>query len=168
MRLRKRLEIAWKDSISAALRSSLAQPHREPRGPYRRILFLRGGGIGDMILTLPVLRATRARHPNAEIDVICGRTNAGPLMGSGLAHHIHTYRKRIHRDAPLVAELRSRHYDFVCNLVAYPSFTYGILGRLIGPQAIRVAAAQTKYEYLYNRLIPVPPKREIHMLSPVS
>lgn len=36
----------------------------------QRILVIRGGAIGDLILTLPVLRALRSVFPNARIDVL--------------------------------------------------------------------------------------------------
>lgn len=39
----------------------------KPRG---RILVIRGGAIGDFILTLPVLRALRERFPNVDVEVL--------------------------------------------------------------------------------------------------
>ena len=36
----------------------------------QRILVIRGGAIGDFILTLPVLAALRDRFPQAEIEVL--------------------------------------------------------------------------------------------------
>ena len=35
-----------------------------------RILVIRGGAIGDFILTLPAIKALRAAHPNAELDIL--------------------------------------------------------------------------------------------------
>src|SRR6266480_596860 len=36
----------------------------------KRILVIRGGAIGDFILTLPALKALREANPDAEIDVL--------------------------------------------------------------------------------------------------
>lgn len=40
-----------------------------------RILVIRPGGIGDMILLLPALSALAARFPGRQIDIICERRN---------------------------------------------------------------------------------------------
>lgn len=55
-----------------------------------RFLILRGGAIGDLILTLPVLQALRARWPDAHIELVgYPRTNA--LVESvGLADKTHS------------------------------------------------------------------------------
>ena len=50
-----------------------------------RILVVRGGAIGDFILTLPVLAALRAAHPQAGIGVL-GLRECGELaVAAGLA-----------------------------------------------------------------------------------
>jgi ADP-heptose:LPS heptosyltransferase len=165
MRLGKQLEIGLKELTAATLRQLLAQPPRNPQPPFERILFLRYGGIGDMILSLPVFRAAKARFPGVEIDVLCDRKNGGVLAGNRLVDHVYWYQKQPLEIAGLVAQLRSRRYDYLCNLVVYPSFTFGMLARLIGPGAIRAAGDQERYGYLYNRLVDLPPKREIHMLE---
>ena len=36
----------------------------------RSILILRGGALGDFLLTLPLLRALRAAHPSARIELV--------------------------------------------------------------------------------------------------
>ena len=54
-----------------------------------RILVIRGGAIGDFILTLPVLAALRDRFPRADIEVLgYPRVAALALMG-GLAKAVH-------------------------------------------------------------------------------
>lgn len=51
-----------------------------------RILVIRPGGMGDMILLFPVLRALRRNHPDATIDLICETRNLEivALCGVGL------------------------------------------------------------------------------------
>src|SRR5882672_6518137 len=51
-----------------------------------KILVIRGGAIGDFILTLPVLSALRERFPEAQIEVL-GYPNVTALaVASDLAH----------------------------------------------------------------------------------
>ena len=50
-----------------------------------RILVLRGGAIGDVVLTLPVLQALRERWPAGRLEVATYPRLAGVLLASGLA-----------------------------------------------------------------------------------
>lgn len=118
-----------------------------------------------MILSLPIFRAARARFPEAQIDVLCDPKNAGPVEDTRLVDHVALYDKDPLRTVELVSRLRRRTYDYIDNLVVYPSFTLGMLARLIGPQAIRAAGDQGEFSYCYNRLIDLPPKQKVHMLE---
>ncbi len=161
----KRLEQSLKNGATAILTALVKHPARQPPPPYERILFIRYGGIGDMILSLPVFRAARAGHPQAQIDVLCARKNMSPLIGTNLADHIDVYEKQPQRVVRTIMRLRRRRYDYICNLVAYPSFTFGALARLIGPEALCAAGDQERFSRFYDRLIELPPKRQAHMLD---
>lgn len=54
-----------------------------------RILVVRGGAIGDFILTLPVLAALRKRFPKAAIDVLGYPHIAELAIAGGLADAVH-------------------------------------------------------------------------------
>lgn len=165
MSIGKWLENGFKNVSAVMLRFFLAQPAREPHPPYKRILFIRYGRIGDVILSLPVFRAARARFPDSEIDVLCDAQNARLLISNELIDNVYFYQKLPHRIARLIGRLHRKNYDYICNLGVYPSFTFGILARLIGPKAVRTAGDQGRFSYFYNRSIKLPPKREIHMLE---
>ena len=51
----------------------------------RRILVVRGGAIGDFVLTLPVLAALRAAHPQAGVAVLGARECGEMAVAGGLA-----------------------------------------------------------------------------------
>lgn len=51
----------------------------------RRILVVRGGAIGDFVLTLPVLGALRAAHPRAAVAVLGARECGELAVAGGLA-----------------------------------------------------------------------------------
>jgi ADP-heptose:LPS heptosyltransferase len=161
----KKIETGFKNFTSAILIFFLKQPKINPTPPYSRILFLRYGHLGDMILSLPLFRAVRAKYPDIQIDVICDLKNANPLEENPIVDNVYFYEKNIFRIIRLILKLRKKKYGYICNLVAYPSFTFGILARLIGPKAVRAAGDQEQFNYLYNRLIELPPKMETHMLK---
>jgi ADP-heptose:LPS heptosyltransferase len=54
-----------------------------PENP-KRILVIRPGGIGDMLLLLPSLCALRNKYPEAQIDVLCEQRNVQALELAGL------------------------------------------------------------------------------------
>ncbi|NLB60762.1 MAG: glycosyltransferase family 9 protein, partial [Lentisphaerae bacterium] len=53
-----------------------------------RILILRGGALGDFILTLPLLQALRARRPQAELTLVARARYAALAQVAGLAQNI--------------------------------------------------------------------------------
>ncbi|MCK6620783.1 MAG: glycosyltransferase family 9 protein [Calditrichaceae bacterium] len=161
----KRLEIGFKNTSAALLRSLLSQPPRTPAPPYRRILILRYDVLGDMVLSLPVFREFRRAFADTRLDALCSPQNAILLRGSGYVDRIYLHYKNPLRTLKLVRELRRNRYDVIVNLVTRPSFTFGLIARLAGPGAVRLAGDQERFGYFYNRLIELPPKREIHMLQ---
>jgi heptosyltransferase-2 len=59
-----------------------------------RILVIRGGAVGDFILTLPVLAALRSAFPQAAVDVL-GYPHIAALAGTGgLADEVHAIEAR--------------------------------------------------------------------------
>lgn len=161
----KRLEIGFKNTSAALLRSLLSQPPRTPAPPYRRILILRYDVLGDMVLSLPVFREFRRAFPDSRIAALCSPQNAILLQGSGYVDHIYLHYKNPLRTLKLIRELRRNRYDLIVNLVTRPSFTFGLIARLAGPGSLRLAGDQERFGYFYNRLIELPPKRQIHMLQ---
>ena len=165
MKIGKRLEHLLKNSIAALLRTVLEQKPEVPQPPYKRILFLRFDALGDMILSFPVYRACRAALPKAEIDVLCSKKNLILLEGSNLADRLFISEKKPLNLIKLIWKIRKRKYDLIINLVTRPSFTFGLVARLGGPKAIRIAADQEQFAYFYNRIIDLPPKTDIHMMK---
>jgi heptosyltransferase-2 len=78
-----------------------------------RFLILRGGAIGDFILTLPALRAVRARWPDAWIEVIGYPHVANLALAAGLANRVDSL------DRAGMARFFSASPDFPPEQVAY-------------------------------------------------
>ena len=58
-----------------------------------RILLIRPGGIGDAVLLLPAIRSLKEKFPNAEIDILCEKRNAGVFTLSNDINRIYLYDK---------------------------------------------------------------------------
>ncbi len=57
----------------------------------RRALVIRPGGIGDAVLFLPMLTELRRAWPQAEIDLLVEKRNAGVVRGLGLVDRVLLY-----------------------------------------------------------------------------
>lgn len=53
-----------------------------PVADVRRMVVLRGGGIGDLVFTLPALASLRAAYPTAHLELLCGPSQAD-LLSTG-------------------------------------------------------------------------------------
>jgi ADP-heptose:LPS heptosyltransferase len=112
------IELAFRSAFQTALLHVLGGPRRVPLPDWRqrpyRILFLRDDGIGDLIVTMEVLRAIQESSPTITLDLLCSPQNAAfgrtlPFISDVL----------VHRRGPLVGAwrtfrtLRRRGYDVV-------------------------------------------------------
>lgn len=159
----KKIELFSKRILSSLIKSVFKEEIRKPKPPYNKILFLRFDVLGDMIVSLPVLRACRNSLPSSRIDIICSYKNQSVIENSGFVNNTYVTTKDIVKNILLSIRLRKEKYDLIVNLVTRPSLTYGILTQIIGPKAYRVAGEQEKYEYFYTHNVALPPKRAIHM-----
>lgn len=91
----------------------------EPR-QVRRLLVIRPGGMGDMILLLPCIRRLRERYPDAVIDLACERRNADVLKLAGmesnaLLYDVHPFR--------FLRQLAGRTYDIAIDTEQFHHFS---------------------------------------------
>jgi lipopolysaccharide heptosyltransferase II len=83
-------------------------PHSGPDGAPR-ILLVRFSSIGDILLTTPLIRALRARHPDARIDALT-KARFAPLLSNNA--HLDAVLAPAEGEslAALAARLRPAHY----------------------------------------------------------
>ena len=106
----------------------------------RNILVIDFGQLGDVVMSLPALRAIRSRFPNARITVAVGKPGKELLNLSGYADEIVEVDRVGLRDGPtlisigrvakFVSQVRKAKYDFVIDLHSY--YETNILGFLSG------------------------------------
>lgn len=92
----------------------------KPR-PYKCALFIRFGGMGDILLATPTVRAIADAYPGIVVDFIVGAGMAPALEGHPLLRDIFVFDKRA-IDArpwtmlPFLVQLARARYDLVVNL----------------------------------------------------
>ncbi len=129
--------------VCAAL--ALAARLRHGRQPYRpecveRILIIRLDLIGDVLFSVPAIRNTRQRFPNARLDVLVA-PNTAPLLTEcpyvdnictldvhALAHVPGVFSLGLWRQAwQTVQTLRAQRYNLCLSLYGVPGATIGLL-----------------------------------------
>jgi ADP-heptose:LPS heptosyltransferase len=108
----------------------------------RNILVIDFGQLGDVVLSLPALRAVRERFPKARITIAVGASAAQVVDLSGYADATLPVDRVALRDGPkplsilriarLVKEVRRKHFDFVIDLHSLSETN--LLGFLSGAQ----------------------------------
>jgi lipopolysaccharide heptosyltransferase II len=78
-------------SSGRVARSSSVRAAPPPAGVIRRILVIRPGGIGDAVLLFPMLQALREAWPDAILDVLAERRNAGIFRANDRVDRVHLY-----------------------------------------------------------------------------
>ncbi len=116
----------------------------------RRILVLRGGALGDFIVTLPTLELLRKRWPRARIELVGNATAAQLAVARGILHAVHSQHEArwstlfAPLETPLAADFAAwlAHFDLV---VSYWPDPDGELARrfpITSQQTFISAAAQ--------------------------
>ena len=95
-----------------------------------RILVIRGGAIGDFILTLPAIAALRRQFPEAFLEVLGYPHIARLALAGGLADRVQSI------EARALAEFFARHGDLQEELVEYFSEFDLIISYLYDPDQI--------------------------------
>jgi ADP-heptose:LPS heptosyltransferase len=125
----------------------------------RNILVIDFGQLGDVVMSLPALRAIRNRFPNARITVAVGKPGKELLSLSGYANEIVEVDRVGLRDGPtlisigrvakFVSQVRRAKYDFVIDLHSY--YETNILGFLSGaPHRLYSRRENRSLDFLSN------------------
>lgn len=156
-------------SPNANRRNYPASRAKEPLSGWvpKRIIVIRRDNIGDLVCTIPVFRALRARFPTAHIAALVNSYNAGVLENDPEIDQVYAYTKAKHRSSgtsllrvywdklQLFTALRRSPFDLA--ILAGANFQPRALGfaRMIGCKHILgcTDAGQTKAKYID---LPVP------------
>ena len=125
----------------------------------RNILVIDFGQLGDVVMSLPALRAIREPFPHAQITVAVGKPGKELLSLSGYANEILEVDRVALRDGPtlisigriakFVSQVRKAKYDFVIDLHSY--YETNILGFLSGaPHRLYSRRENRSLDFLSN------------------
>jgi lipopolysaccharide heptosyltransferase II len=84
-------------------------------GPPRRILVVRVDLLGDVVLSLPAVRALKRAYPEADIDLLVLKSTAGILEGQPGIHRILAYDPHVFRQP--ASFLRADHWLEAANVL---------------------------------------------------
>jgi len=134
--------------------------------PPRRVLVLRDGGLGDMILTAPVLRTLwEVLGPEARIDLMCRASSAAVIEGTGLADTISRVGDNPLRSWPAIRALRSNDYELVIDLVLSASLSWALRLVAAAPGAVRVGGDKGELTGMFDFNTALPPRHTQHFLE---
>jgi len=134
----------------------------------RHILVIDFGQLGDVVMSLPALRAIRERFPLAQITVAAGKPSSEIVEMSGFADNVIAVDRVALRDGfkPLsvlrifqvVKDIRRRHFDFVIDLHSLSETNW--MGFLSGaPKRLFARRRGRSLDFLAN-FRPLPPLEE--------
>ncbi len=136
----------------------------------QKILVIDFGQLGDVVLSLPALRALRGRFPEATITVAVGKPGSDIINLSGYANDTIVVDRVALRDGPklislgrilqLVKKVRLRKFDFVIDLHSLSETN--LLGFLSGaPKRLYSRRPGRSLDFLGN-FVPRPPVEKDH------
>jgi ADP-heptose:LPS heptosyltransferase len=129
--------------------------------PAPRILLIRLERIGDVLVSVPVLRSLRARYPQGHIDLLVSRANYAVRDAVvPFVTHVWCYKKTLGSALRLLRALRGTRYDVVVDLLDHPSTTAQLVIRWCGaPAAVGLLHAESG---LYTHAAPVLDPGAVH------
>jgi ADP-heptose:LPS heptosyltransferase len=125
----------------------------------RKILIIDFGQLGDVVMSLPALRAIRGRFPHAQITVAVGKPGGELINLSGYANDVLEVDRVALRDGAklisigriikFVAQVRKAKFDFVIDL--HSLYETNLLGLLSGaPHRLYASRRNRSLDFLAN------------------
>lgn len=169
----KRIEIGIRGWLNGRLHRS-QEPVRIERPSQTfalhdrpRILFLRQDRIGDVLVSIPVIKAIHAALPLAEIDIVLGSNNMAVQHAcTPFVRKVLQYRKSIWSVLRLIRTIRKRNYDVVIDLMDNASATSSLL---ISWSGSRYALGIDKENRsVYTHVVPLRSRADVHIVERLS
>ncbi len=133
-------------------------------GTAPRILFVRAERIGDVLVSVPVLRAVRQRYSGATLDLLVSSANAGVAPAvRGWIDRVWRYDKRLAPTVRLVRQLRLANYDLMVDLAGGPSVTSRFVAHWSGAE--RVLGMLHEQPGFLTHAVPMLDPRRVHVVT---
>jgi len=135
-----------------------------PLSETPRILIIRPDKLGDMLITLPTIKAIRDAYPKARIDVLAGKVNL-PLREQ-LLHYVDDcllYDKTLAGIFGLYRSLPKNQYDIAIDPMDNPSTTSGFLIRM--SKAKHTVGIYKSNAHVYTHCVVPKDRKHIHIVE---
>jgi len=130
--------------VSVRVVNALLKPQKRLSGKITSILVIRPGGIGDAVLLLPAMKALKGAYPDAVINVLCEKRNAGIFHLCAEADKISLY----DRPSELLSAIAGS-YDMVIDTEQWYRLSAVIAYLTRAP--LRIGFATNEREVLFSR-----------------
>jgi ADP-heptose:LPS heptosyltransferase len=160
-RFRRRLNRRLYGALVRGYRALFPTPSwtgQVPRASLRRVLIVQHYGVGDMILTTPLIAFLAEQAPDVEIDVLASPRNAAVIAGderlANVFVHDHTWRRWL----SLLPRLRARRYDAILCGQAGKGLAEGLTASLVGhARTYKISVWRPKrYHGLFTAVLRIP------------
>jgi ADP-heptose:LPS heptosyltransferase len=115
-----------------------------------KVLFLRPEKIGDMVISLPVFDALRARYPHLKVSLLASPRNRILVKDDPRFDKIFLYRKWTWEDFRQLGAIRREKFDCVFDMIDDDSVTTLFYSQLVGSQAVRVGIGKQRHARFYD------------------
>jgi ADP-heptose:LPS heptosyltransferase len=166
----KKIEKTFSNILIRFLRFKGAQDYiTQPADKFNltsdsKILLLRQDRIGDVIVSVPVIKHLRDNYPAMQIDILYGNYNFGIRNAvENLVSNSYCYTKNVFKDLKLVRKLRKKKYDVIVDMFDNRSTTSALLIKLINPRYS--VGLDKENNYLYSHKVPLPDRRKVHIVE---
>jgi ADP-heptose:LPS heptosyltransferase len=135
-----------------------------PLRPDPTILMLRAERIGDVLVTVPIIRAVRQRYPLARIDILLTDANVHATHAvNPWINRVWIYHKRPVSALSLIHRIRAERYDVLVDFQTGPSATSQFTARFSGAANV-LGLLHEKPAHL-THAVPMPDRRRVHIVD---
>jgi ADP-heptose:LPS heptosyltransferase len=130
----------------------------------RSLLILRIDGIGDMIVTTPILRKLKEKNPQLTLGVFASPRNAEIIRNNSFVNEIYIVHSNPWKLWKELRRCKSHSFDVVINFVFNRTTSLGLIANYVAPKALKVGPGSEKYRMYFNRLLTLDRTR-LHMIE---
>lgn len=130
-----------------------------------KILFIRPGKLGDMIISLPVFEAIKKYFPHIKISTLATPRGQMIIENDNRFFKKYLFLKSPLKDLKTLREIRKDKYDCVVDMIREDSVTTLIFSQLSALGKPRIGLAKTKFEMYYDYNDPYEPNNSKHMIE---
>ena len=127
----------------------------------KKALIIKPRGIGDVILSTPLIENLKKYYPHLQVDFFCELFAADTVRGNPWVSNVVTYDSKNESSIALILKIRSRNYDLIIDLYANPRTA--LITKLSGAK-YRIGFPFRGRAYAYNILI-TPRSGKVHNID---